>query len=145
MDTGLLIGRIILVSIFVFSGTVKLLDVSGTASHIAAKGLPAPEILAIATGVFEVVCGTMVAVGWKTKHAAIALAIFTIVAAYFFHDFWNVAPGSERIAQMLNAFKNFSMMGGLLFVGFAGAGRLSIDAHAGAAVRLYEGYEDKRT
>jgi len=61
MDVGLAVGRILLVAIFIFSGAVKFIDVSGTAAHIADKGLPMPTVLAVAAGAVEVVCGLMVA------------------------------------------------------------------------------------
>ena len=128
MDTGLAVARAVLVVLFVFAGAVKFIDISGTAAHIADKNLPAPTILAVAAGALEVICGLMVAIGWKTRLAALALAVYTIVVAFFFHDFWTMSAGREQISQMLHALKNLSIFGGLLFVAFAGPGRFSLDA-----------------
>ena len=100
MDVGLAVGRILLVAIFIFSGAVKFIDVSGTAAHIADKGLPMPTVLAVAAGAVEVVCGLMVAVGWCTRLAALVLLVFTGAAAFLFHDFWNLPSGREQIGQM---------------------------------------------
>jgi hypothetical protein len=49
--------RILLVALFLFSGVMKLIDVSGTVAHIQSKGLPAPALLAVAAGLLEVVAG----------------------------------------------------------------------------------------
>jgi putative oxidoreductase len=130
MDAALAVGRVLLVGLFIFSGFVKFVDISGTAAHIADKGLPMPAVLAVAAGAVEVICGLMVAVGWHTRVAAVALLLFSAVAAFFFHDFWNLPPGREQIGQMLHAWKNLSMIGGLLVVAAAGPGRFSIDARA---------------
>jgi putative oxidoreductase len=127
MDTGLLIGRILLVAIFIFSGTVKFIDLSGTAGHIAEQGLPAPTVLAFAAGAVEVIAGLMVAVGWHTKFAALVLAAFSLVAAFFFHDFWNLPTGEEQINQMLHAFKNVTIIGGLIVIACVGPGRFALD------------------
>jgi putative oxidoreductase len=130
MDTALAIGRVLLVGIFIFSGIVKFVDISGTAAHIAGKGLPMPQILAVAAGAVEVICGLMVALGWQTRLAAVALLLFTAAAGFLFHDFWNLPAGQEQINQMLHLWKNAAMIGGLMVLAVAGPGRFSIDARA---------------
>jgi putative oxidoreductase len=122
---AILAGRIMLVALFVFSGVTKLIDITGTAGHIQAKGLPMPAVLAVAAAVVEITGGLMVMLGWKTRIASIVLAAFTAVATVVFHDFWN-AGGREQINQMLHAFKNVSMIGGLLILYGAGPGRLAV-------------------
>ncbi len=127
MDAALAIGRIVLVIIFIFSGLGKLTDISGTAAYIASNGLPFPEVAAVAAGIGELVLGLAIAVGWHTRLAAAGLIVFTAVAAFFFHDFWNLPVGAERINQMTHAMKNLSMIGGLILLAVAGAGRFSVD------------------
>jgi len=127
MDAALAIGRIVLVIIFIFSGLGKLFDISGTAAYIASKGLPFPQLLAVGAGIGETVCALAIAVGWQTRLAAVGLIVFTAVAAFFFHDFWNLPAGAERANQMIHAMKNLSMIGGLIVLAVAGAGRLSVD------------------
>jgi putative oxidoreductase len=127
MDAALAIGRIVLVIIFLFSGLGKLIDISGTAAFIASKGLPLPQVGAVAAGVGELVFGLAIAVGWQTRLAAAGLILFTAAAAFFFHDFWNVPEGAEREDQMTHFMKNLSMIGGLIVLAAAGAGRFSVD------------------
>ncbi len=127
MDAALAIGRIVLVIIFIFSGLGKLVDISGTAAYIARNGLPFPELLAIGAGIGELAGGIAIAVGWQTRLAAAGLILFTAVAAFFFHDFWNLPAGAERANQMIHAMKNLSMIGGLIVLAVAGAGRFSFD------------------
>ena len=127
MDAALAIGRIVLVIIFVFSGFGKFADLSGTAAYIASKGLPFPQLLAAGAGAGELICGLAIAIGWQTRLAAAGLIIFTAVAAFFFHDFWNLPDGPARANQMIHAMKNLSIIGGLIVLAVAGAGRLSVD------------------
>ena len=130
MDTALAIGRIVLVIIFIASGLGKFADLSGTAAYIASKGLPFPQLLAAAAGTGEVICGLAVAIGFQTRLAAIGLIVFTASAAFFFHDFWNLPAGAERANQMVHAMKNLSIIGGLIVLAVAGAGRWSYDGRA---------------
>jgi putative oxidoreductase len=130
---AVLAGRILLAAMYVFSGTMKFVDVSGTAGHIADKGLPAPELVAIAAGTLEVVAGLAVMIGWRTRIAAIALAGFTVLAGVLFHNFW-AYEGQEQVAQMLNLFKNITIAGGFMILAVYGPGRYSLDARRGHTI-----------
>ena len=69
---------------------------------------------AVAAGLLEVVAGSMVVVGWRTRLAVLVLAAFTALASVLFHDFWNHA-GREQINQLRHACKNVAMMGSSSF------------------------------
>ena len=126
-DALLLIGRIVLVVMFIFSGAGKFMDLSGTAAMIASKGLPAPMALAVIAAAAEVLGGLAIVVGFQTRFAALGLLVYTLAAAYFFHDFWNMPEGPERMNNMIHALKNLSIAGGFLMLAAVGAGRYSID------------------
>jgi len=126
-DALLAVGRIALVVIFLFSGAGKFMDLSGTAAMIASKGLPAPMALAIAAAAAEVIGGILIVLGWQTRPVALALLFYTLLAAYFFHDFWHLPQGAERMDAIIHAMKNLSMAGGFLMLAAVGAGRYSID------------------
>jgi putative oxidoreductase len=126
-DALLLIGRIVLVVMFIFSGYGKFMDLSGTAAQIASKGLPAPMALAALAAFAEVLGGLMIVVGWQTRIAALGLLVYTALTAYFFHDFWNMPAGPEQMDNMIHAMKNLSIAGAFLMLAAVGAGRFSID------------------
>jgi putative oxidoreductase len=126
-DALLAIGRVMIAVMFVMSGLEKAMDLGATASAIGSKGLPAPFILAILTTVLELGGGLLIIVGWQTRIIALALALFTAVAAYFFHDFWHYPPGAEHTNNMIHFMKNLSVIGGFLMLCAAGAGRYSLD------------------
>jgi putative oxidoreductase len=125
-DTALLIGRIALVAIFLTSGFSKLTGLEGTAGYIGSKGLPAPMVMAVLAGLGEVVLGLMIAVGFKTRLAALGLVVFTIVATVFFHNFWDM-QGPERMQNQIHAMKNLGLIGAFLILAGVGAGRYSVD------------------
>ncbi len=125
------IARVLFSVIFVVSGTLKLMNISGTAAYIASKvaipaafaglaaqaesatGMQAPQLLAIAFGLSELIFGLLLAFGVGTRLAALVLAFLTAIATYYFHDFWNqVDP--ERMSNMIHAEKNLSIIAGLL-------------------------------
>jgi putative oxidoreductase len=134
------IGRILFVAIFVWSGFGKLMDIAGTAQMIAAKvpipavlagltaqlestlGMPTPQLLAIVAGVVELVSALLIVFNFGTRWAALVLLLFTAATTVFFHDFWNMT-GADRSGNMVQAFKNVSMIGGLLMLFVLGAWR----------------------
>jgi len=127
-----LIARILLALMFVMSGVSKLAGLEGTAGYIASAGLPLPIVLAVGAGLLELVAGIALAVGFQARIAALALALFTIVATVLFHNFW-AAPADQAFVQQLMFMKNLAVTGGLLFVFALGAGPASIDMRRSAA------------
>ena len=107
-------------------GLAKVMDLGSAASAISSKGLPLPMVLAALTAALELGGGLLIVIGWQTRPIALALALFTLVAAYFFHDFWNMA-GAERADNMIHALKNLSIFAGFLMLAAVGAGRYSLD------------------
>src|SRR5215831_4503515 len=89
-DVMALIGRVLLGSIFVISGWGKLTGFAATVGYIAAKGMPAPEVLAAIAVVVELGAGLALLAGFRARWAALALAVFVIVITPIFHAFWNV-------------------------------------------------------
>lgn len=70
----------------------------------------------------ELAGGLLIAVGLATRWAALALAGFTLLSAFFFHfDF------SDQ-AQIINFNKNLAISGGFLILASFGPGTWSFDA-----------------
>ena len=126
---GPLVGRLMIAAIFVGSGFRKITGFDGTVGFIASKGLPFPQLAAIAAIVVELGGGILLILGWKTRWAAAAMCIFTVVAALIFHNFW-VVPAEQAQNQMIHFMKNICMAGGLLYVVVFGSGPLAVDAGA---------------
>lgn len=114
-------GRLLLAAIFLLSGWSKLADPASTIAYIQSVGLPFAEVGAAAAIAVELIGGLLLVIGYRTKFAAAALAIFSLATALFFHS----AIGDQN--QFIHFFKNIAIVGGLLQVLAFGAGRLSLD------------------
>ena len=121
------IARVLLALMFILAGISKFGGIAGTAGYIASKGLPMPTALAVATAAFEVVAGIALAVGFQARWAALALAVFTLLANVLFHNFWAM-PAEQQMMQQLMFLKNLAVAGGMLMVFSFGAGPASLDA-----------------
>jgi putative oxidoreductase len=118
-DAAKLVGRILLVLMFVLSGWSKINGYAGTQAYMGSAGVPA--ILLPLVIIVELLGGLMIVVGYKTRLAALALFAFTIAASVLFHQFW-VQP-----AQYQPFMKNLAAAGGFLVLFAAGAGAYSVD------------------
>jgi len=125
-NAAALLGRILLALIFITSGFGKITGFEDTVGYIASKGLPLPQLGAIIAIIVEVGGSILLVIGYKARWAALALAIFTLAAAIFFHNYWAV-EAAEKIGQQINFWKNISMAGGMLMVFAHGPGRYSVD------------------
>jgi putative oxidoreductase len=117
-----LAGRLLIALTFAMSGLSKLADYGMTIGVISASRLPLPAPLAYAGAVAaEIICSVMLIAGFRTRAAALILALYTIATAVFFHaDF----ADPDNIIHFM---KNVAMTGGLLQVVAFGAGAFSID------------------
>jgi putative oxidoreductase len=125
-DATVALARALMATIFIVSGFNKVLVIAGTAAYFGRLGMPSPQIVAWLVAAFEIVAGLMILVGFKTRWAALALAVFTGIALYLGHQFWAV-PANQYMNQLNHALKNIAMIGGFLLLAAVGPGRYSID------------------
>jgi putative oxidoreductase len=117
-----LLGRILIGLVFLVSGLGKLASFGPTTAYISSVGLPLPQLGWVIAVVLEVGGGLLLILGFRVREVALALALFTLAAAIFFHhDF-----GDRN--QMIHFLKNLVIIGGLLQIAHFGAGRYSLDA-----------------
>jgi putative oxidoreductase len=115
------VGRVLISSIFLLSGLSKLAAPAMTIGYIQSVGLPLPPV-AFGLAVFiEIVGGTTLLLGYRTRIAAGVLFLFALATAVFFHANF----GDQN--QFIHFFKNIAIAGGLFQVATFGAGSISID------------------
>jgi putative oxidoreductase len=139
MPAFITFGRVLFAVLFIVSGASKLLDLAATtqmtekiviptvlasyASQLEGlTGMSTPQMLAIAAGAIELICGFMIALNFGVRFFAIVLILFVACVTFYFHDFWN-QTGAEARNNMVHALKNLSLIGALFMI--AGYGRLS--------------------
>lgn len=122
-------GRVMLATIFLMSALGnKIPNFSGTAQYMAANGVPAPNIMLAGAIVFLLAGGISVVLGFQARIGASLLAVFLILATYYFHDFWTYAPDSQDFQmQMIQFMKNLGLMGAMLMIVANGPGPGSLD------------------
>ncbi|MGH6627515.1 MAG: DoxX family protein [Burkholderiaceae bacterium] len=122
-----LAGRLLLALLFLPAGVGKIGGFAGTVGYISSVGLPTPSFAAALALVVEIVGGLALIVGFGTRWAALALALFTLVASFFFHNYWAM-PVDKQFVQQLMFFKNMAIVGGLFTIAAWGPGAWSMDA-----------------
>lgn len=134
----ILVARILLSFMFIFAGFGKLADPAGTAGMIAGAGVPAATALAYLAGLFEFVAGLAVLVGFQTKIAGWAIALFCIFTGVMFHSGTVAVPGWPDAAlgwiNTLNGImlmKNVTLAGAYILLATYGPGLYSVDARRG--------------
>jgi len=116
-----LIGRVLLVIIFLNSGIGKIGNFEGTAQYMAKFGMSHTSFFLFGAIVFELVGSLSVILGYFTRFGALLILIFLIPTTLIFHTNFG-----DRI-QMIMFMKNVSMFGGCLLLFAVGPGRLSLD------------------
>ena len=144
MPAFITFGRVLFAVFFIFSGVSKLLNLAETVKDMTGRivvpglldpyisplidsyaeqlktitNVSPPETLVIAAGIFQIICGAMIALNFGARFFAILLIFFVIAGMFYFEDFWNPASPPRTI---FDAFKSLAIIGGLFLI--AGIGR----------------------
>ena len=124
---NLLLGRILLALVFLIAGVRKVMAPAASAGYLAKLGFPAPEVMVWVAIAFELGGAILLILGWKTRWAAYALALFTLVASFAAHRFWEISDAGQYANQMNHFLKNLAIIGGMLFVWACGPGSLAVE------------------
>jgi len=114
-----LIARIMMAGLFVWAGYGKIIGYEGTQGYM--EGMGVPGVLLPLVILLELGGGLSLIFGFLTKFSALSMALFSIVAAFIFHD--NFADETHKLMFI----KDICLSGGLLMLFSYGAGKISID------------------
>lgn len=115
MSSLYFVGRLLVVFLFLFSAYGKITGFDATAGMMAKEGIPFASVALVLAILFEVVGSILLLVGKRFAGSGAAmLIIFTVLATYYFHDFWNFAGTPAFMDQVRNFLKNLSIVGGLV-------------------------------
>jgi putative oxidoreductase len=122
---GILIGRILLVLIFLKAGIGKIEDFNGTAQYMASHGIaPYTNFFLIGAIFLELVGSITVILGYFARFGSVLLLLFLIPTTLIFHDAFTTNPTQDIWIHFM---KNVGIFGGLLVLFSVGAGRFSLD------------------
>ena len=123
----LLISRLLLAALFVPSGFQALTNIAGTTSYFAGLGLPVPTLAAWGTGLFELIAGLLILVGFQTRIVALLLAAFCVAAGFVGHYGQGADDATLAFLHQQMLMKDIAIAGGFLALSMAGAGAWSVD------------------
>ena len=114
-----LIGRILLSALFLIEGIGKISMQEDVMMYMENYGIPG--ILFIPAVILEILFPLLLIVGYKTKLAALVMALFTLTVAIIFHtDF------SDGM-QLISFLKDLAIAGGFMIIIAYGSNKFSID------------------
>jgi putative oxidoreductase len=125
-DLALLVARIAMSALFIPEGLRKLMDLGAFAAMLHKQGVPLADVLAPIGACVEFFGGLAVLVGLQLRVATLLMILFTIIASFIAHRFWEL-EGTARQMQQTNFFKNLAIIGGFCALWAAGAGRYAVD------------------
>jgi putative oxidoreductase len=128
----ILLGRILLSSLFLFSAYWHITNWDAALAKTAATGYGRPEIIMTVATALLGLGGLSVLLGYNTRIGAILLIVELLGTAILFHPFWTLS-GSEMQLSFLGFLNRISLCGGLLILLGCGPGSISIDLKKGKA------------
>ncbi|AGH84955.1 DoxX family protein [Ralstonia pseudosolanacearum] len=124
-DELILLGRVLMMLLFLISGWGKLTGFSATVGYMGTVGAPMPMLAAIVAVLMEFGVGIALLIGFWTRPLALLMALFVLGTALIAHTYWNV-EGAMQTANMVQFYKNLSIMGGLILLSVTGAGKYAL-------------------
>lgn len=128
-DVALLLARLGMASLFIFSGMEKILMYRMFIGFATKGGLPLAEYVSPLVIVSELVGSAMLILGWRMKFAAWCFAAFCLIVGPWFHPFWSSSVPPEKWQDAVDGFfHHMVMVGGFVFAAIHGPGRFSVDS-----------------
>ncbi len=121
------LGRLALAWFFLSEVYTRASQWDANVSLMTMLNLPAaPLLLAIAL-IVMILGGLALLLGYHTRHGAMLLFGFVIVATFFMHDYWHMRNAAERASDYEIFARNIAIAGGLLMVIGLGGGPFAFD------------------
>lgn len=109
--------------VFLVSGVHKGIYFSRAIEEFRQAAIPFLYFSLISTIVLHLVASLALITGIFAREAAIALAVFTLVATIKVHNFW-IRTGEDRLMQSRIALDHLGLIGGLILLAVIGPGKL---------------------
>jgi putative oxidoreductase len=113
-----LIGRILFVLVFLDSGRQHLANRASMAQYAGAKSIPAPGAAVVLSGLWIIVGGLFVALGWNRFIGAAMLAVFLLPTAFLMHAFWKETDPQTRMMERVHFLKDLALLGATLVMAY---------------------------
>ena len=116
MKALFVIGQVLAGLYFITSGINHFTKVEAMTGYAKYKKLPAAKLGVLLSGLVLLVGGLFILLGYYVDLAAIVLAVFLVIAAIIFHNFWTIEDATAKMGDMVNFTKNIGLAGALLMI-----------------------------
>ena len=116
MDLIIVIGRILFGGFFLMSGINHFTKLEATTGYAKYKKLPAAKLGVLISGLMLVIGGITIILGYYADLGALLLAIFLVLAAVIFHNFWKETDATAKQNEMLGFMKDMALAGAALIL-----------------------------
>ena len=113
MDIVVLIARVLFAAIFLASGLGHLTQTEAMAGYAKFKGVPAPKVSTIVSGLLMIVGAVSVVFGVWGDLGSLLLLVAVAPIAFLMHQYWK-EQGESRMNEQVQFNKTLSLSGGAL-------------------------------
>ena len=110
------LGRILFSIIFISSGFNHFLKIKMLTGYAKYKRIPLAMAAVILTGLVLILGGVYILIGFYVDLGGLIVAIFSLVAAPLFHDFWNEQDAVIRANTATAFWRNIAIAGAGLMI-----------------------------
>ena len=111
-----IIGRVLFGGFFIRAAYHHFSGVSSMAGYAGAKGIPAPKLAIIGTGVFLLLGGLSFLLGVKPFIGGILLILFLVPVSFTMHAYWKDQDPGMKMSNNVNFYKNLALLGATLMM-----------------------------
>lgn len=109
-----LIGRVLVGGFFLVTGSDHFVRLKAVASYARAKGVPAPALAAVISGILLLFGGESLLLGFHQGFGILMLLIFLLPSSFLIHNFWAIRDAKDRMNELAQFQKNIAIVGLLL-------------------------------
>jgi putative oxidoreductase len=121
----IVLARVCLALVFLVSGIHKAIWYKKAVAEFQRDNIPAIWLVLPGTIGLHLIASTCLILGYQTREAALALAIFTFVATLKVHAYWRL-PAEAQLGRSRIFTANLAVIGGLLMLVAVGGGNFAL-------------------
>lgn len=109
MEFAFLVGRIGLGAYYIYNALNHFKNVDFLAGYTASKGVPAPKLAVVGTGLMMLAGGLSIMLGIQPLLGALLLVVFLLPTAFLMHNYWTVTDPQARMGEQINFLKDLAL------------------------------------
>jgi putative oxidoreductase len=114
MDVVFLIARILICYLFLNSAYGHLTKTRAMAGYTEARGVPAPRVAVVGSGILMLAGAVMVLLGLWGDLGSLFLALFLVPTALLMHAFWKERDPQGKQSESIQFNKDIALVGAAL-------------------------------